>query len=84
MNQSDNSVTLEIATPKGLFKGLFPTSTEVSIVIENVVKEMGLLSADKYELHFKEKELKPLTKKLSEFGLSGVVELTLVATGTGV
>lgn len=83
MTDSDN-VTLEISTPKGHFKSSFPKSTEVSTVIEFVVKELGLKDADQFELYFKGKRLSPEKNTLAEFELFGVVELELVAQGDGV
>ena len=83
MKDSDNA-TLEISTPKGPFKGTFPKSTEVSTVIEFVVKELGLKGADQYELYFKGNRLVPEKNTLAEFEIFGVVELELVAQGDGV
>ncbi len=79
-----DTVTLEIATPKGLFKGAFSMDLTISEVIQYVLKEMGLGSGDKYELVRDGTSLGSNGKKLSELGLSGVEKLELVATGRGV
>ena len=79
-----DEVTLEIATPKGLFKGTFPKITSISEVIEQVVKNLDLSRGDLLELVYKDKVLQPVKDTLADFGLSGVVQLELVATGTGV
>ena len=79
-----DEVTLEIAAPKGLFKGIFPKTATVSEVIEQVAKTQGLNRADVLELVYKGKTLKPAKETLAHFGLIGVVQLELVATGSGV
>ena len=83
MTTVDN-VTLEIAAPKGLFKGTFPKTTTISEVIEQVAKEQGLDRADVLELVHKGTPLEPTKETLAHFGLVGVVQLELVATGSGV
>ena len=79
-----DEITLEIAAPKGLFKGVFPKTATISEVIERVVSEQGLKKGDLFELVYKGQSLQPVKNTLAEFGLSGVVQLELVATGTGV
>ena len=83
MNKIDE-VTLEIATPKGLFKGIFPKTATISEVIEQVVRAKGLNRGDVLELVYKGDVLQPIKNTLTDFGLVGVVQLELVATGTGV
>ena len=83
MNKIDE-VTLEIATPKGLFKGVFPKTATISEVIEQVVKTQGLYQGDVLELVYKGDVLKPIKNTLADFGFVGEVQLELVATGSGV
>ena len=77
-------ITLEIATPKGLFKKMFPKTATILEVIEEAVKNLGLVRGDLFELVRKGVILQPTKNTLADFGLTGVVELELVATGTGV
>ena len=85
MNKIDvDEVTLEIATPKGLFKGIFLKTATISEVIEQVASNKGLNRADLLELVYKGEVLQPIKNTLTDFGLSGVVQLELVATGKGV
>ena len=79
-----DEITLEIATPKGLFKRTFPKTVTVSEVIKEVVEDRGLNRGDLLELVYKDKVLKPIKDTLADFGLVGVVQLELVATGKGV
>ena len=79
-----DEVTLEIAGPKGLFKGTFPKTATVAEVIEVVAKDQGLDRADVLELVYKDEVLEPTKETLVHFGLVGVVQLDLVATGKGV
>ena len=79
-----DEVVLEIAAPKGMFKGAFPKTATVSEVIEQVAKDQGLDRSDVLELVYKGEVLQPTKETLARFGLVGVVQLELVATGTGV
>ena len=79
-----DEVTLEIATPKGLFKGIFPKTATISEVIERVVSDQGLNRGDLFELVYKGKSLQPIKNTLADFELAGVVQLDLAATGKGV
>ena len=79
-----DEVVLEIAAPKGLFKGAFPKTAPISEVIEQVAKVQGLDRSDVLELVYKGEVLQPTKETLAHFGLVGVVQLELVATGTGV
>lgn len=81
MNQE---VTLEIATPNGVFTGTFPATTKVSEVIEAVVSEQGLSAGDQFDLVHQGEVLEPTQRPLVSFGLDGTVALELVATGSGV
>jgi hypothetical protein len=77
-------ITLEIATPRGMFKENFEKTTKVQVVIAAVVQRMGLSGADRYELHYGDIVLQPIERPLVSFHLEGTVQLTLTATGSGV
>jgi hypothetical protein len=77
-------VILDIATPKGSFRGEFPDKTTVATVIETVVKDKDLDRKDTFELVHGEKVLQPVERTLGSFGFHGEVDLELVATGSGV
>jgi hypothetical protein len=79
----DDVVTLEVATPKGPWKGRFPSTTLVSEVIKTIVKDLKLAD-EPYQLVHEKRPLEPTSKPLSSFGLTGTVKLALVATGSGV
>jgi hypothetical protein len=79
-----DEVVLDIATPKGLFEGVFSETTTVAHVIEVVVKEMKLDEKDTFELVRGDKVLQPTDRTLKSFDLHGTVKLELVATGSGV
>lgn len=81
---STDVITLEIATPTGMFKGSFPKDATVKEVIDHVAKEQSLDRSDQLELVFKGQTLTPDTEKLSHFGLVDGAQLDLVATGSGV
>lgn len=80
----NNDVTLDIATPNGLFKGTFGKNTKVIDVIETVIRDMHLDNKDGFELVKGETVLQPVERPLVSFGLQGTVKLELVATGSGV
>jgi len=77
-------VVLEIATPKGPFKGIFEKTNTVAKVITVVVDDKHLDKKDSFELVHRDKPLLPDTNTLGSFGLHGTEKLTLVAQGTGV
>ncbi|MCZ6772976.1 MAG: hypothetical protein O7G83_13505 [Proteobacteria bacterium] len=77
-------VTLEIGTPKGLFTGTFPKTAKIADVIAAVVDSLGLERGDTLELVHDGQTLQPVQRTLVSFGLSGTVQLELVATGDGV
>jgi hypothetical protein len=79
-----HEILLDIGTPKGLFKGIFPESTKVSTVIEAVVEKKGLDKKDTFELVHGDKILQPTDRSLESFGLKHKAKLELVATGSGV
>jgi hypothetical protein len=78
-----DEIILDVATPKGPWKGAFPKTTKVSEVIATIVKDLGL-EDESFQLIWKDKPLEPAERPLVSFGLEGRVKLTLVATGSGV
>lgn len=79
-----DEVTLEIATPAGVFTGTFPKTTKIADVIAAVVADQGLDASDSLELVHNGTVLQPVQRPLVSFGLEGTVQLELVATGSGV
>jgi hypothetical protein len=79
-----DEVTLEIATSKGRFKGIFEKTNTVVTVIKVVVEDKHLDNKDTFELVHRFEALLPDTNTLESFGLHGTEKLTLVAQGTGV
>lgn len=77
-------ITLEVATPSGVFTGSFPKTAKVEDVIEAVVEAQGLADGDAFELVHDGEVLQPANRPLVSFGLEGTVMLELVATGSGV
>ncbi len=78
-----DEIILDVATPKGPWKGAFPKTTKVSEVIATIVKDLAL-ATEPFQLIWKDKPLEPQDRPLVSFGLEGRVKLTLVATGSGV
>ncbi len=81
---SQEQVTLEVATPNGVFAGTFPKTTKVGEVIDAVVDDRQLADGDSFELVHDGEVLQPVQRTLVSFGLTGTVLLELVATGSGV
>lgn len=79
-----DEVTLEVATPKGLFTGTFPKTAKVEDVIKAAVDAKGIDSGESLELFYNGQVLQPVQRTLVSFGLAGTVKLELVATGSGV
>lgn len=79
---SFDKVTVEVATPKGMFKGVFPYDATVSDVIKKSVGGSNM-RGDLLELFYKGDALPP-DKTLEELGVKGTVQFELVATGSGV
>ncbi len=81
-------ITLEIVTAKGVLTEDFPKTTKVMDVIKAVIEKQDLPSGDVYELFYKGEALKPEERPLVSFKLEandeGIVQLELVATGSGV
>jgi len=78
------SLKLEIATPKGVFRGAFDKTTKVSEVIETVVNEMELDGGDSFQLAHGGTVLEPQERPLVSFGIECGSQLELIATGSGV
>lgn len=79
-----HQVILDVATPKGPFRGEFPNSTTIVKIIAVVVEEKKLDRKDSFDLVHNGKVLQPTDHSLASFGLHGKVKLELVATGSGV
>ena len=77
-------VTIDVATPKGLFTGTFPKTAKIADVIAAAVDSLGLDRGDTLELVHDGQPLTPIQRTLVSFGLAGTVQLELVATGSGV
>jgi hypothetical protein len=79
-----DTVTLEVATPNGVFTGTFPKTAKVEEVIKAVVEDRHLVAGDTFELVHDGEVLQPIQRPLVSFHLTGSVLLELVATGSGV
>lgn len=79
-----DEITLEVATPKGLFTGTFAKTAKVEDVIAAAVDAKGIDSGESLELVYNGVVLQPVERTLVSFGLSGTVKVELVATGSGV
>lgn len=77
-------ITVDIATPRGVFHGEFPKTAKVEEVISAVITQMGLDGGDAFDLVFNGQVLQPIQRPLVSFGIEGSVKLELVATGSGV
>jgi hypothetical protein len=82
--KNGDDITLEVATPNGVYRGSFPKTTKVEDVIAAIVKDRQLADGDAFELFHGETSLTPPQRPLVSFGLAGTVKLALVATGSGV
>lgn len=79
-----DDITLEVATPNGVFRGTFDKNTKIQDVIAAIIKDRELAQGDAFELRHGDTVLQPVQRPLVSFGLAGTVKLTLVATGSGV
>lgn len=77
-------LTLEIATPKGIFTGDFEATAKVKDVIARAIAEMALDGGDAFELYHNGVPLQPVDRPLVSFQLPNPAKLELVATGSGV
>lgn len=80
----DQTLKLEVATPNGLFSGLFAKTAKVIDVIRTIVTEKKLAGGDVFELIFNGASLTPTDRPLVSFRLEDCAKLDLVATGSGV
>ena len=80
----DHDITLQIATPNGVFTATFPKTTKVKDVITAAVADRHLAQGDAFDLVYNGEVLQPVERPLVSFGLKGTVALELVATGSGV
>lgn len=78
------SLKLEVATPNGVFVGLFEKTAKVADVIKAIVQEKQLAAGDLFELFYNGVALEPTTRVLVSFGIEDCASLELVATGSGV
>lgn len=83
-HEKSDEITLEVATPNGVFRGTFPKTAKVEDVIKAAVEDRQLAEGDAFELFHGEVQLEPVQRTLVSFGLHGKVQLSLVATGSGV
>lgn len=84
MNKDKQEVNIKVATPNGVFTGVFEKTTKIKDVITAVVHAMNLAVGELFELVFEGKVLQPVERPLVSFGISDSAELDLVATGSGV
>ena len=83
-NLKRDEILLEVATPKGIFRGIFRESAAVAEVIKVIVDKKELDRKDTFELFHGETQLQPTDRTLESFGLKRKAKLELVATGSGV
>jgi hypothetical protein len=81
---NNDQITLEVATPNGVFRGTFEKTAKVEEVLAAIIADRNLAAGDSFELHYGDTILQPVQRPLVSFGLTGTVKLTLVATGSGV
>jgi hypothetical protein len=77
-------ISLNIATPKGIYNEEFSKTAKIQDVITATIKAMSLDGGDAFDLVYQGKVLQPVERPLVSFGLEGTVQLELVATGSGV
>ena len=81
---SNQDITLNVATPNGLFTGIFQKTAKIIEVIRAIITDKNLNAGDDFDLVHNGATLKPEERPLVSFGLQGVVMLDLVAVGSGV
>lgn len=79
-----DEMSLNVATPAGVFVGTFPKTAKVEDVIAAAIAAKGLDENETFELFWNGEALAPVTRTLVSFGLEDGAELELVATGSGV
>ena len=80
---SDHKITLKVATPAGVYEGVFDVALSVGEAIVEIVKAKRLADGDAFELVFEGKVLDP-GLKLSSLGLEDGTILELIASGSAV
>lgn len=79
-----DDITLNIATPAGLFTETFAKTTKVEDVINAAIAAKKLDPGEPFEFSFNGEPLAPVDRPLVSFGLEDGANLDLVATGSGV
>ena len=79
-----DKITLQIATPNGVFGQAFVKTATVEDAIAAAVAAQHLAEGDAFDLVHNGEVLQPKQRPLVSFRLSGTVMLELVATGSGV
>ena len=79
----DGKITLKIATPAGVYEGIFEETAKVSEIIAIIVKEMKLAEGDAFELAFDGKSLAS-DHPIGDFSLKDGAVLDLIASGSAV
>lgn len=81
---SDQEITLNIATPRGVFTETFDKNVKVDEVIALAIERMGLTPGEQFELVHNGTVLQPTNRPLVSFHLTDGADVELVATGSGV
>ena len=79
----DGKITLKVATPAGVYEGVFDTTTKVNEAIAQIVKGKKLSEGDVFELAYGG-EVLPGDSPLGSFGFEDGSVLDLIATGSAV
>lgn len=81
---NDQNITLNIATPKGVYTADFRKTTKIEEVIAATVAAMHLDPNEHFDLVHNGTVLQPIERPLVSFDLTDGANLELVATGSGV
>jgi hypothetical protein len=81
---SDQDITLNVATPRGVFTETFDKNTKVEEVIATAIERMGLTPGEQFDLVHEGTVLQPVNRPLVSFHLKDGDKVELVATGSGV
>jgi hypothetical protein len=74
-NSGNDQITLEVATPNGVFRGTFEKTAKIEEVIAAIIADRHLAAGDSFELHSGDITLQPVQRTLVSFGLHGTVKL---------
>ncbi len=77
-------ITLNIATPAGVFTETFAKTAKVEEVIAAAIEAMNLDPNEQFELFWNGQPLTPVERTLVSFDVENGADLELVATGSGV